>query len=93
MSFQNTRLTRVSFAKSAYKMTGYQWSERLVERKVTYTLEVNGQLIVIENVPARVNVETGEQLFSPDTVERLQRVIWARRQPKRVIQVPVYEFA
>jgi len=67
--------------------------ETLVERKVTYTLEVNGQLIVIENVPARVNVETGEQLFSPDTVERLQRVIWARRQPKRVIQVPVYEFA
>lgn len=74
-------------------MKSYQWKEILVEHKVTYTLEVNGQLIVIENVPARVNVETGEQLFSPDTVERLQRVIWARRQPKRVIQVPVYEFA
>jgi YgiT-type zinc finger domain-containing protein len=74
-------------------MKSYQWKETLVERKVTYTLEVNGQLIVIENVPARVNVETGEQLFSPDIVERLQRVIWAQRQPKRVIQVPVYEFA
>lgn len=74
-------------------MKSYQWKETLVERKVTYTLEVNGQLIVIENVPARVNVETGEQLFSPETVERLQRVIWVRRQPNRVIQVPVYEFA
>ncbi len=74
-------------------MTGYQWNERLVERKVTYTLEVNGQLIVINNVPARVNVETGEQLFSPDTVERLQRTVWERSKPKRVIQVPVYEFA
>jgi hypothetical protein len=99
MSFQNTRLTRASFAKSAYRnwknviMKSYQWKETLVERKVAYTLEMNGQLVVIENVPARVNVETGEQLFSPDTVERLQRVIWARRQPKRVIQVPVYEFA
>ena len=74
-------------------MNTYQWKEKLVEQKVTYTLEMNGQLVVIENVPARVNVETGEQLFSPDTVERLQRVIWARRQPKRVIQVPVCEFA
>ena len=74
-------------------MTGYQWNERLVERKVTYTLEVNGQLIVINNVPARVNVETGEQLFSPDTVESLQRTVWERSKPKRVIQVPVYEFA
>jgi YgiT-type zinc finger domain-containing protein len=71
----------------------YQWNERLVERKVTYTLEVNGQLIVIENVPARVNVDTGEQLFSPDTVERLQKMVWEQKQPKRVIQVPVYEFA
>jgi YgiT-type zinc finger domain-containing protein len=74
-------------------MRSYQWNERLVERKVTYTLEVNGQLIVIENVPAWVNVETGEQLFSPDTVERLQKMVWKQKQPKRVIQVPVYEFA
>jgi YgiT-type zinc finger domain-containing protein len=68
-------------------------NEILVEQKVNYTREVEGQLIVIENVPARVNVETGEQLFSPDTVERLQKMVWEQKQPKRVIQVPVYEFA
>ena len=70
-------------------MNAYQWKERLVERKVTYTLDMNGQLIVVENVPARVNVETGEQLFSPDTVERLQKMIWQQSTPKRMIQVPV----
>jgi YgiT-type zinc finger domain-containing protein len=74
-------------------MNTYQWEEKLVERKVTYTLDMNGQLIVIENVPARVNVETGEQLFSPDTVERLQKMIWKQSKPKRVMQVPVYEYA
>jgi len=74
-------------------MEGNEWKERLVKRRVTYTLEVDGQLIVIENVPARVNVETGEQLFSPDTVERLQQMIWEQKQPARMIQVPVYEFA
>jgi len=73
-------------------MSTYHWEENLVETRVTYMLEVNGQLIVIENVPARVNVETGEQLFSPETVERLQRMVWQRTRPKRVIQVPVYEY-
>jgi len=74
-------------------MNTYQWKEKLVERRVTYTLEMKGKLVVIENVPARVNVETGEQLFSPDTVERLQKMIGEQSKPKRVIQVPVYEYA
>ncbi|MCS7282011.1 MAG: YgiT-type zinc finger protein [Anaerolineae bacterium] len=74
-------------------MVPYQWDERLVERQVTYVLDLNGELIVVENVPARVNLETGEQLFSPETVEHLQKIVWERRTPKRVIQVPVYEYA
>lgn len=74
-------------------MTNSIWNERLVEQRVTYTLELNGQLIVVENVPARVDTETGEQLFSPETVERLQEMVNQRQKPKRMIQVPVYEFA
>ncbi len=70
-----------------------QWKETFEERKVTYTLEVGDRIIVVENVPARVNVETGEQLFSPDTVERLQRLARNERKPSRVMEVPVYEFA
>jgi len=67
--------------------------EKLVEQKVTYTLFKDGEFCIIENVPARVNIETGEQFFSPETVERLQRIIWRGRQPVRVIQTPVFEFA
>ncbi|HEY0082902.1 MAG TPA: YgiT-type zinc finger protein [Pyrinomonadaceae bacterium] len=67
--------------------------ERLIERKVTYALEVNGKFFVIENVPARVSEETGEQFFSPETVERLQQIIWEEHKPKRIIETPVYEFA
>ena len=66
--------------------------EKLVERRVTYTLEHEGKYIV-ENVPARVNEETGEQFFSPSTVERLQRTILERGTPNRVIQTPVYKYA
>ena len=69
------------------------WSETLVDRKVTYHIELQGRLFVIEKVPARVNVETGENHFSPDTVERLHEIIRERRSPVRMIETPVYEFA
>ncbi len=69
------------------------WNETLVEKKVTYHIEVDGRLFVIENVPARVNVETGENHFSPETVERLRKIVRERRSPVRTIQTPVYEFA
>jgi YgiT-type zinc finger domain-containing protein len=67
--------------------------DTLVERKVTYALEMNGKFFVIENVPARVCEETGEQFFSPETVERLQQIVREQHEPKRVIETPVYEFA
>ena len=51
------------------------WNETLVEKKVTYHIELVGRLFLIENVPARVNVETGEKHFSTETVERLQQVV------------------
>ena len=74
-------------------MTTHDWKETMVERKVAYTVEVESKLIVIENVPARVSLETGEQFFFPETVERLQQMVWGQRKPTRVIEVPVYKFA
>ena len=68
------------------------WNETLADKKVAYHIEVNGRLIVIENVPARVNVETGENHFLPDTVERLRKIVRERRSPVRTIRTPVYEF-
>ncbi len=67
--------------------------EVLVEKQVTYTLERNGQVFVIENVPARVNEETGEQFFSPSTVEHLQQIILGGQEPDRFTEVPVYNYA
>ena len=70
-----------------------EWNETLVDRRVTYHVEIDGRLFVIENVPARVNVETGENHFSPETVERLHKIIREQPSPVRTIQTPVYEFA
>jgi hypothetical protein len=73
-------------------MTNKTRVEKLVESTVTYTLFKDGQLYVIENVPARVDEETGEQYFSPQTVEQLQSIITEHRKPSRFIRTPVYEF-
>jgi YgiT-type zinc finger domain-containing protein len=67
--------------------------ETFVEQHVNYVLEMDGKFIIVENVPARVCVETGERLFSPETVERLQHMIWEQKKPSRKIEVPVFEFA
>ena len=73
-------------------MTTNTKEEKFVEQQVTYTLLKDGKFFIIEYVPARVNVETGEQFFSPQTVERLQHIIWTERQPVRFVQTPVFEF-
>lgn len=74
-------------------MKSDQWKETMVKRRVRYTLEVEGKLVVIENVPARVCLETGVQFFSPETVEHLQRIAWEQRKPTRGVEVPVFQFA
>ena len=73
-------------------MMSHDWQEPLVEKQVTYTLELDGKLFLIENVPARVNEETGEQFFSPAIVEHLQQIILDGKEPDRVIETPVYSY-
>ena len=67
--------------------------EELVEHRVTYTLELDGNIFVIENVPARVDEETGEQFFSPSTVDRLHNIVQGNAEPRKVIPTPVFEYS
>ena len=67
--------------------------EKLVDCRVTYTLAHEGKFYIVENVPARVDEETGEQFFSPTTVGRLQKAILGQEKPKRVVETPVYEYS
>ena len=66
--------------------------ENLVEKEVTYTLYKDGKFYIVEHVPARVDLESGEQYFSPKTVEHLHQIILGKRKPVRTIQTPVYSF-
>lgn len=64
----------------------------MIESQVTYVFAHSGKFYIIEHVPARVCRETGEQFFSPETVERIQALIKGGKKPARVIETPVYEY-
>ena len=74
-------------------MTHANLQEPLEIQEVTYILELGDEIIVIEHVPARVNTETGERLFAPETVEKIQAIIRSRQTPKKVLYTPVFDFA
>ena len=61
---------------------------------VTYVVELEGRIVVVENVPAQVNKHTGEQLFSAETTERLLQIARGGvAAPVRFAETPVYSFA
>ena len=69
-----------------------EWQETFEEQTVTSVREQQGKVLIIEHVPARVCRETGERLFAPETVERLQQIVWEQRTPTRIVETPVFEF-
>jgi YgiT-type zinc finger domain-containing protein len=73
-------------------MSNEVWQETFEDQTVTYVLEQQGKVLIIEHVPARVCRETGERLFAPETVERLQQIVWEQRMPTRIVETPVFEF-
>jgi hypothetical protein len=74
-------------------MTDDYLTEQFKDERVTYTLEIGERFLVIENVPARVSLRTGERLFAPETVERIQAIAWGEGKPVRVLETPVFQFA
>jgi len=67
--------------------------ETMIDTTVNYTIEYQGQLYLIEQVPARVCQQTGEEFFAPETVEHIQALIRNNTPPLRIIETPVYRYA
>lgn len=74
-------------------MTRDEIDDRLEERLVTFTMEYHGRTVIIENVPARVDPDTGEEYFSPETVDQLQAIIWGGSHSDHEAPTQVVQFA
>jgi YgiT-type zinc finger domain-containing protein len=60
-------------------MEAVNQSKTFIQKAVTYSLELDSKFYVVENFPARVCVETGETFFAPETLDRLQEIIWEKK--------------
>jgi len=67
----------------------------LIYKKITYTQELEGKVYVVNDVPALVCSQCGEQYLSPETVDKIQKVIEKGEQKKLkpIQQIPVFHFA
>ena len=61
----------------------------MTERNITLDLRCGGQLVVIEEVPAIVCENCGEQVFTPDVTRQVQALAQQREKAARTIVVPV----
>ena len=78
---------------AAVKMKCDLCGSPMQEQMVTYTLQLDEKLVVVEHVPARVCTQCGERLYSPETVDRLQKTVWEKKTPSRVVETQVFDFA
>jgi YgiT-type zinc finger domain-containing protein len=61
------------------------------ERKVVHTVRHQGQVVVIDHVPAEVCSVCGDVLLKPETVRQIEMLLRTATQP--VSMVPLYEYA
>ncbi len=63
------------------------------ERLIRYVQEFDGRVVIVENVPAKVCTQCGEELIQPEIAEKIQRLVWEQPSPKREAHVPIYDLA
>jgi YgiT-type zinc finger domain-containing protein len=62
---------------------------RHYERKsVTHTVRHNGEVVVIDHVPAEVCDVCGDVLFSPETIRHIEKILGQMPEPDTT--VPLY---
>ena len=63
------------------------------DRMIRYIQEYNGRVVIIENVPAEVCSQCGEQLLRPEVAEKLQKIVWGKAPNPKIAKVDSYDFA
>jgi len=63
------------------------------QQLIRYHLAIDDRLVVVENVPATVCDNCGDISIRPEVASGLQKTIWERKTPARMIEAAVYEFS
>jgi len=62
----------------------------MTEKTITVDLRVNGKLLIVEGVPAKVCDTCGKKVFTPAVTKKLQNLAKQRKKPPRTRRVPVF---
>ncbi len=66
---------------------------KIEKKNATFIYEDLNNYILIENVPAEVCTQCDEKTYSPKVTKELLKVTKHKSQPKKTINVPVFDFS
>jgi YgiT-type zinc finger domain-containing protein len=67
-------------------------STHFTEKLVNEIFEINGQYVLVENIPAQVCSQCGEVTFSGETSEKVRLIVHGNQKPSKSLQVDVFAF-
>lgn len=60
---------------------------------VTEVVQIDGQYVLVDRIPATVCARCGEESFSRDTTEKIRLLVHGQAESTKSIAMPVFEFA
>jgi HTH-type transcriptional regulator/antitoxin MqsA len=61
--------------------------------RVNEVFRIEGEIVMVEHIPARVCARCGEASFSRETTEAVRRLVHSGEKPLGAIEMKVFEFA
>ena len=63
------------------------------DEHVDEVFRIEGQMVLVEHIPARICDRCGEATFDRETVERVRRTVHEDKQPTRHVSMDVFALA
>ena len=63
------------------------------EDTIRHPQEYEGRIVIIENMPVLICDQCGEILLRPETLDKIQQLVWSKSEPERTESIPVYDLA
>jgi YgiT-type zinc finger domain-containing protein len=63
------------------------------EKLVNEVFEIDGEFVLVENIPAVVCARCGEAVFSRETTERVRKLAREKHRPLKSVTLHVFSYA
>jgi len=64
----------------------------LEDKTITHSQEWEGELVIFEDVPAKVCKECGEGYISAETSKEIFKALQSKSKPQKIKEVPVWNY-